>query len=162
MNKSIIFKLVFVLAIIIVAISFYSAKSKLYINPLNKEPMINEETIKQPMAASSIEGSLSFPSEVMPPMKICAEETISKNQYCTTTQIEDKKYTYGKGYKLELPAGDYVVYSQEIGHDKKAYYSEFVTCGLRVECPSHKPIIVNVNDGESISGVDPQDWYVEN
>jgi len=45
------------------------------------------------------------------------------------------------------------------GDDYKAYYSEFVTCGLSVNCPSHKPIPVAVKTGETVNDIDPQDWY---
>jgi len=45
------------------------------------------------------------------------------------------------------------------GNGYKAYYSEFVTCGLSVDCASHEPIIVEVKSGQTTDGVNPQDWY---
>ncbi|MDO8559201.1 MAG: hypothetical protein Q7R84_02610 [bacterium] len=110
-----------------------------------------------------IEGSLSYPSDFIPSdMKICAEDTATQEEYCTDTRIRDSKYTYGNGYKIEVPAGSYYVFATTIQYISgyKAYYSSFVTCGLRVDCPSHKPIAVTVNIGEIITGIDPQDWYV--
>src|SRR4030042_3802184 len=86
-----------------------------------------------------IEGSLSYPSEGIPEMKICAENITNKKLACTTDRIQNKKYTYGTGYKLEVPAGTYRVYAslldaQKIGanafENYRAYYSEFVTWGL--------------------------------
>jgi len=79
---------------------------------------------------------------------------------CTDSHIKDSKYTFGEGYLLEAPIGQYRVYANT--NDilfYKAYYSEFVTCGLSVNCTSHKPIVVEVKKGETTKNIDPQDWY---
>lgn len=108
-----------------------------------------------------VEGSLSFPSEVIPKdMKVCTEALDGRTIVCTESQIKDSKYTYGVGYKLETPIGKYYVYATT--NDRlfyKAYYSEYVTCGLSVNCTSHKPVVVEVKEDEITSNVDPQDWY---
>jgi len=109
---------------------------------------------------SIIEGSLSYPSEGIPPnLKTCAENITTKQNYCTTQQIKDKKFQYGIGYRLEVPIGEYNVYSQ-VGTEYKAYYSEFVTCGLKQDCPSHKSIKVTVTAGQVTTQINPGDWYV--
>ena len=105
----------------------------------------------------SIEGSLSYPSHEIPNLTVCAEETTSKLVTCTSENINDQKYTYGKGYKLEVLPGTYQVYVKS--GDKKIYYSDFVTCGLNANCPSHNPINVAVEAGKMVSKIDPQDWY---
>lgn len=123
------------------------------------EEEIPEETIEE--STGFIEGSLSNPSEFIPEdMVICAENTDTKKLYCTEEHIKDDKYTYKIGYKIEVPAGDYFVYAY-LPEDKdyKAYYSEFVTCGFSVNCPSHKPIKVTVQANQTESNIDPQDWY---
>lgn len=110
----------------------------------------------------TIEGSLSFPSEGIPQdLQVCAETLIGVQFECTLSHIQDSKYTYGSGYKLELPPGKYYVYAQvpSFNSNYKAYYSEFVTCGLSINCPSHKPIEVEVSAGATLNGIDPQDWY---
>lgn len=109
-----------------------------------------------------IEGSLSFPSEGIPEdMQVCAETLENTVVVCTGNQIDDEKYTYGVGYTLEVPAGRYFVYaqSQSFNEEYKAYFSDFVTCGLSAECTSHDPIVVEVSAGQTTEGVDPQDWY---
>ena len=116
-----------------------------------------------------IEGSLSYPSEFIPPdMTICAENLATKKLSCTNKHLKAKKYQYKVGYKLEVPPGDYQVYAYlpdparygaSYPKDYRAYYSEFVKCGMSVDCPSHAPIAVRVKSGETISGIDPQDWY---
>jgi hypothetical protein len=109
-----------------------------------------------------IEGSLGYPSDLIPPdMKVCAENKQTGEKYCTKEHIKDKKYVCGEGYKIEVPPGDYFVYANlPSEEDYKAYYSEFVTCGLNVKCFSHEPILVSIEEGDNITDIDPIDWYV--
>lgn len=119
-----------------------------------KEAKVAEKTF--------IEGSLGFPSTYIPEnMEICAVDTTDdQNILCTKDHVVDKKYTYGIGYKLELPAGSYNVYATVTSwQGYKAYYSDFVTCGLKSSCPSHSPIEVKVEGGKTTSNIDPIDWY---
>ena len=116
-----------------------------------------------------IEGSLSYPSEFIPPdMTVCAENLATKKIYSTNKHLKAKKYQYKVGYKLEVPPGDYHVYAYlpdpakygaSYSKDYRAYYSEFVKCGMTENCPSHEPVVVKVKSGETVSGIDPQDWY---
>ena len=116
----------------------------------------------------TISGSLSYPSEAIPAMGVCAETTEKEDLYCTYEMIESNDYTYGLGYKLNVPPGDYYIFShlveegrEKIGYtnEDKAYYSKFVTCGMLYECPSHNPIKVEVKTREHITRIDPVDWY---
>lgn len=116
-------------------------------------------TPSQQTQTGFIDGSLSFPSERIPPQEVCAESIKTQQKYCTSTNIENDKYQYGKGYRLEVPEGDYYVFATSGGPDYKAYYSEFVTCGFSVNCSSHQSIIVKVFSGKTTSNIDPQDWY---
>jgi hypothetical protein len=116
-----------------------------------------------------IEGSLSYPSDFIPPdMTICAENLATKKIYSTRKHLKARKYQYQVGYKLEVPPGDYHVYAYlpdpakwgaSYPKDYRAYYSEFVKCGQTVDCKSHAPIVVKVKSGETVSGIDPQDWH---
>jgi hypothetical protein len=116
-----------------------------------------------------IEGSLSYPSEFIPDdMTICAEDLATKQIYSTNKHVKAKKYQYKVGYKLTVPPGDYHVYAQlpdparygaTYTKDYRAYYSQFIKCGLSVECQDHTPIVVKVKSSETVSGIDPQDWY---
>lgn len=109
----------------------------------------------------TIEGTLSYPSQFIPEdMQICAEDTNSADKYCTDEHIADSKYTTGFGYQLDVPAGTYNVYAYlQSDPEYRAYYNEFVTCGLSVDCESHQVIDVEVEAGETVSGIDPGDWY---
>lgn len=108
----------------------------------------------------TIEGSLSYPSEAFPDnMSVCAESDELENPICTKTFINDKKYQYGRGYTLAVPAGTYLVYAKLDSAEYRAYYNKFVTCGLLASCEDHTPIQVTVKANQTISKVDPQDWY---
>ena len=102
-----------------------------------------------------ITGALSYPSDFdFPRMIVCAETVDAKRIHCTdkrVTQRRSRKVTY----QLRVPAGSYYVFATIVnGEDPvadargyKAYYSEFVKCGLSVDCPSHKPVEVTVRAG---------------
>jgi hypothetical protein len=103
-----------------------------------------------------IEGNFIYPSEVLPDtMKACAYNLSTKSEVCSKTIKENGK----NGYMLELDPGNYYVYAQLPGDPYKAYYDEFVTCGLKFGCPSHKPIEVVVKAGVNLTSINPHDWY---
>ncbi len=116
-----------------------------------------------------ITGALSYPSDFdFPRMIVCAEAAGPRRIHCTDkrmTNRRNRKVTY----KLIVPTGDYYVFATIVNGEEpavgyrgyKAYYSEFVKCGLSVNCPSHEPIKVTVRAGRTLTGVDPGDWYVE-
>jgi hypothetical protein len=122
-----------------------------------------------PPQSGFIEGSLSYPSEFIPDdITICAENLVTQKIYCTSKHLKGKKYQYKVGYKLTLPPGEYHVYAQlpdpakwgsTFSKNYRAYYSDFVKCGQTTECKSHAPIVVQVKSGETVSGIDPMDWY---
>ena len=108
-----------------------------------------------------IEGSISYPSEEIPKnLKICATNLQTNKRYCTKERITEPKYTYGLGYQLKVPPGNYKVYAYLLDNpDNKAYYNEFVACGMNIECPSHETIVIAVSSGVTTSNIDPIDWY---
>jgi hypothetical protein len=119
----------------------------------------------------TIEGSFSYPSDFIPKMMVCAKNEKTDEEFCSYEMKEDEKYMYGFGYSLEVPFGTYNIYAQLVdpesivsGFDKnyRAYYSEFVVCGMSIECESHKPIEIEIVGGEVMSNIDPQDWYAKN
>lgn len=104
-----------------------------------------------------IEGRLSFPSDFIPAdMRICAEDAATKQLFCNARKR-------GARYTLSVPEGTYRVYAttREVP-GMKAFYSEFVTCGIQAHCRSHRPIEVRVRAGETRRGIDPGDWYAPN
>jgi hypothetical protein len=110
----------------------------------------------------TITGALSFPSEGLPKdMKVCAENQATKTETCTTEKMVVNTPQPHTAYSLSVPTGKYLVYAIVPSFNLKyrAYYSAFVTCGLKYECKDHAPLVVDVKAGQTVSGVDPQDWY---
>jgi len=131
------------------------------------QPAKNDENVAQPMKVGNIEGSLSYPSESIPPMKVCIENPQKELITCTNKRIANKKYTYGFGYTLSVPPGNYFAYAilentKNTASDLegyKAYYSEYVKCGIKVECKDHSPIQFTVEEGKTTPQIDVTDWY---
>ncbi len=114
-----------------------------------------------------ITGQLIYPSDQIPPdLTVCAEAVDGGRTVCTDRHLKGPKRT--TIYEIAVPAGAYRVYAKltdpestgaSYGLDYRAYYSEFVTCGLKASCPSHAPIIVRVAPGRTAGKIDPADWY---
>lgn len=105
-----------------------------------------------------IEGRLSYPSDYIPrDMVVCAEDILSKRNHCDSKRRRDGD---AESYTLMVPPGKYHVYARTSDlPNVRAYYSEFVTCGLDAKCPSHEPLVVEVKPGATVTSVHPQDWY---
>ena len=145
----------------------------------NEEPQSNKDTrtptpiqielskIMPHDKTGFIEGSVAYPSEDGNPsdMKIYAENITTQKTYMVplSTVNEPNTFTDETKYKIEVPAGTYYVYAMTSHmkgrEDYMSYYSEFVTCGLNVKCPSHEPIKVSVTVGNTTSKIYPDDWY---
>ncbi|MBI5037872.1 MAG: hypothetical protein HZC01_04185 [Candidatus Kerfeldbacteria bacterium] len=117
----------------------------------------------------SISGSLSYPSDFIPALGVCAQTKNATEQYCTYKMLEDDKYTNGVGYSIAVPPGAYTVFSHEVTElnaltgyqdgDYQAFYSKFVTCGGTSDCTSHTPVVVTVERNQDLENIDPIDWY---
>lgn len=109
-------------------------------------------------AVGAIAGHLSYPGSALPlDLRVCAVDQVTSEEHCTAERAFDasaKQFAY----ELQLDPGAYLVYATATG--VRAYYSEFVRCGLKPSCPSHEPVVVTVSSGATTDGVDPGDWYV--
>ncbi len=118
---------------------------------------------------ATITGELSYPSDFdLPQMIVCAEAIDSRRMHCTGKSAQNRR-SGRLTYKLRVPAGSYYVFATIVNGEEpvedfrgyKAYYSEFVRCGLKAECPSHAPVKVSVRAGQNITGINPGDWYID-
>lgn len=102
----------------------------------------------------SITGTLSYPSEYIPPLRVFAFEVGSHNYFYVDT-VENQTT-----YRIEgLPVGYYQVVAYTMDGRLSGGYSQAVPCGLNVACTDRSLIEVPVNDGQVVTGVDPADWY---
>lgn len=96
--------------------------------------------------------------------RVCAEtkENESK-QYCVSVSA------IGKTYTLVVPQGEYYVFAQlqdDTTNTAKAYYTDFVKCNQdgNANCEenlSDTKVLVTVESGGVIEGIDPIDWQIE-
>lgn len=102
----------------------------------------------------TISGTITYPDERTPQLLVCAVNLKTEKKQCVQTLPDTPSYA------IRVPEGEYWVYS-ELDDDptgRKAWYSEYLKCGLLPECKDHSPIAVTVENGE-ITEAHPNDWY---
>lgn len=120
-------------------------------------------------AQGTIAGKLMYPSESIPETMIICVQDMTRT-VCSHSETDGFEFSLdyeNAVYSVKLPAGKYFVfaafpYGKAPTNDMEgyeAYYNEFVTCGLSVDCESRKPIEVNVKANETVSEISPGDWY---
>lgn len=102
----------------------------------------------------SLTGSLSYPSEFIPPLRVFALQVGSENYFYVDTVENQSTYRID-----DLPAGYYNVVAYILSGDYAGGYTQAVPCGLSVDCNNHDLIDVAVNTGQVVTNVDPGDWY---
>jgi hypothetical protein len=114
-----------------------------------------------PGAPGAITGSLAYPSEVIPPLRVYAIDTaVPANYRVIHTSVNQKTYLIAG-----VAPGTYVVYasgsSSPVGPNDRfgGAYTKAVPCGLGPGCNDHAPIPVQVRSGAVASSVDVLDWY---
>lgn len=115
------------------------------------------DTAPEPMKAmdtGAIAGSLSYPSEVLPAMRVCAFERAEGASHCTTS-------VYGqREYRIEgIPRGDYLVLAYP--RDDSGAPGGYTGCAndLNASCTAHDLRVVVVEAGKTTDDIDPADFY---
>lgn len=119
----------------------------------------------------SVAGSLSYPSDFVPPMRVVLFNLETGAAYYVDTAKDQRTYS------LSVPPGTYYVVSYSYqgvpgesgvitaGVDLSVPgtfaggYSQMVPCGLAYGCNDHSLVPVVVEPGASVTGIDPGDWY---
>lgn len=145
------------------------AHSDGYTEMLSQQYEFNKSTGYNKKDFGEVEGTLYYPSSYIPEdILACAEDINTKQLYCTSQRFIDSKFKTGIGYRLFIPTGRYLVFAKQskgklngAGFDEnyRAYYSEFMTCGMGISCASHNPIPIIVVTGKITTNIDPGDWY---
>lgn len=106
----------------------------------------------------TIRGHVHYPG-CFPPndLTVCAEPVGRGRTRCTRPIVSEVEITY----QLRVPPGRWLVYStaESMLGDRRAYFSRAVPCGLSIHCHDHTPIPVDVSRGQTVTGVDPDDWW---
>lgn len=108
--------------------------------------------------AGVVTGKLSWPSEVIPPMTICALEVSGSRHYCVDTESNQPNYAIAgvvPGTYYFLSYGR----SSKRGEPAQAGYTQAVQCGLNVACKDHALVPVAVKAGTVLTGIDVGDYY---
>ena len=131
--------------------------------PAVTAPAVASQASEAPAAAATtagstgrITGTLSYPSEYLPPMRVCAFELAEATPYCVRTGKDQAQY------RLDgVPPGDYLVLA--FPQEADALPGGYTGCvpGLSADCGDHdlKPIIVAA--GQTTPDIDPADYYAE-
>lgn len=116
---------------------------------------------KQPATTASqptgtITGKRIFPAEGLPADFTTCAVNMANGQATCIAGNEDT-------YSLTVAPGKYQVYAMvpSFRSDYKAYYDQFIVCGIKAECTDHTPITITVPAGGTRSGVDVGDFYLE-
>lgn len=129
------------------------------VGPVTEQTAVSTE--KQPPATGVLSGQLIYPSEFLPPQRVVAFDVTDPmvNYSIEVTSVAT--------YSLEVPVGTYVVLAYLIDPVSlgatpglSAAYSKAVLCGLAYGCDDHGLVPVSVEAGETVSGIDPTDWYL--
>jgi hypothetical protein len=126
-----------------------------------KKDSTTTTTSVQSVQTGTINGEVGGPPTDVPgplTMKVCAANVANNKVQCTgNIQLTETAYT--KGYSLELPVGEYQVYSFDTQYpNDKIYYDKMVTCGFEYGCPNDI-IVVKVLAGQTLENINPTDWY---
>jgi CSLREA domain-containing protein len=101
----------------------------------------------------TIEGTLCYPSEGIPPMELFFEEV-------NTQVVEQLSHPGGTNtYSVDVLPGTYVAYAWRTDYLIGGAYTQAVPCGLSVNCVDHSLIQFQVVAGQTTSGVDICDYY---
>lgn len=106
--------------------------------------------------AGSISGTLGYPSESIPAMRVVAFDVYSDAYYYVDTAVNQSEFGL-----TDIPAGTYHVVAYLLDQDPHmgGGYTEFVTCGLSVDCTDHSLIDVLVYPGMDTFNINPLDFY---
>jgi hypothetical protein len=113
--------------------------------------------------SGKISGNLTYPSDYIPPdMVLCVES--SSKVICSNSKNKSgfvfRINTTSASFQITLPPGKYYIYglTKEM-RGVKAYYNEFVRCGMNVKCKSKKKIRLDVKAGRTIRAITVGDFW---
>lgn len=114
-----------------------------------------------------IEGSMAYPADAIPGVMVACAENVETS----ATVCSEKRDNWEEGvhYSLKVPPGRYFVYGTLVAGDdsvgemrgKKAFYTDYMKCGMGSNCSSHRRIVVEVKADQTLNGIIVGDWWAE-
>lgn len=106
----------------------------------------------------SIIGTLNYPADALPPMRVAAFEVTTSQPFYVDTAPNQSDYQI-----TGLPDGSYYVIAYSLGGGAFPFglagaYTEAVPCGLTDACTGHKLLPVIVSAGQIAGDIRPADW----
>ncbi len=105
----------------------------------------------------AITGTLGYPSDHVPAMRVYAIATDGNRHYTTRTRANQSRFTISN----MLPGKYYVVAYTDEAPGLGGGWSRAVPCGLKNTCRDHALIPVTVTSGGTASGINVADWYAK-
>ncbi len=109
--------------------------------------------VAPPEGQGAITGAVGYPSEFIPALYIYAENRSTGAWFRISHPMNTTSY------RMDLPAGTYIIYAYGQDFDAVAGYTQATVCGLTVDCDDHTLVEVTVTAGEIVSGIDMTDFY---
>ena len=115
-----------------------------------------------------IEGSMAYPSDGIPGVMVACAENVETRATVVCSEKRDD-WEDGVHYSLKVPPGRYFVYGTLVEGDdsvgemrgKKAYYTDYMKCGMGANCSAHRRIVVEVKADQVLNGIIVGDWWAE-
>ena len=102
-----------------------------------------------------ISGTLSFPSEQIPPLHIVAFDVYHNSYHLVDTDTNQQTYEI-----KNLMPGYYTIVAYEKNSGFAGGYSEYAKCGLSPECAEdHTLVTIYIAPGDHFINANPADWY---
>lgn len=111
-----------------------------------------------------VQGKLCFPSEYVPAMNVYLKSAGSAKVYKLVSKENQQAFTFKK-----IPEGNYVAFAYTLEatsldlYNKKSKasggFTQFVPCGLSVDCKDHTLISFKVSKGKTNDAISICDWY---
>lgn len=110
--------------------------------------------------SGKISGFTKYKEQTHIPEKfhVCAETFNASERYCVNKFSKvDSRGAYA--FTIDVPIGQYYVYSGVTGENYKAYYDEFVQCGMKKSCANKGLLPVKVLKGQTVDNILPINWF---
>lgn len=111
-------------------------------------------TVTPTPVPGSVSGTLSYPSEFIPPLRVVAFRVDGLYYRYVDTMLNQGAYQI-----TGLTPGMYHVVAYVMDGSLAGGYTQAVPCGLSFECADHSLIDVTVKPGEDTPTINPADWY---